>query len=1833
MWIDGWRSGLADKRNLAIVVLATLCAALGTVLIAEHWPDLASISWRDDRQPVGVLDVVLDRESLATLDILFDRPLGEGHVGEILGSEPATFEPALAGVWRWQGANVLRFEPSGRFAMATQYTVTLIPDRLVPATQVLHGNRSFPVKTDQFRVERVDAFEEPAPNQAGFVVLRADLRFNYPVKPEMLAAKVRLLDPAAGEGMPVPLAVETRETGTILGVRSEPVRKLRDERRLQLVIFRELTPADGNVALAASYRQDVPLGSVEKLAVRGVRATPGEKESTLAIELSSEVRPEGASRFLRVTPAVKYLVSADRNFLSLTGPFRPGGTYRLQILRGLTGTDTSILPETHEERVLVPDLPARVDFQSQGMFLSASGYRNLALESANVDKVNLTVERVYLNNLFFLFSLRGWYVWNDGYWGRWTVEGGPLGTRLLSKPIALPGPRNHTNVTTLRLDDVIPKDAPGLYSIALSRTDPQRGEDRGVQRWLLLTDMGIVAEQGRDEILVWISSFKNLAPVEGADVRILDAQNQTIARGRTGADGLWRARGLAEAVRKSRATMITAERRGDFSFLLMDRNAVDTTGFDVAGGVRPPRGYEAFLYGERDIYRPGETVKGVAIVRDRDLSAPPRLNLIVRHRDPAGREMGTSMVRTDERGTASFAVDVRMSERTGNHVLELLAGEDVIGSYRFHVEDFVPDRIHAELEMKSGEVGPGKPLTFDAVGTYLFGPPAEGLSVETRVRLEAAPFSAQGFESYQFEDASRSFSAQEIFQDQGQKLDAQGRHEYTVTLPAGLRPPASMQAVVTARVSETGGRGVFAQRRLSVHPYPYYLGIKKNGDLYPPLNQRVTFEYVAVAPGAGASAGAALVEARTLRAELYEDRWNTVLRMTPSGTYRYECERVARLVDTRAIPAGTSHGAFSFIPRVNGSYRAAITDPETGASAQVEFYASEWGYTAWAIKDPSRIELEADRTEYRGGETATILVRAPFAGRMLVVVGRDGIEETQIHDLAGNTAKLKIPIRADYRPNVYVSAVLVRAADRIEVGGAGRAFGALSLNVERLPGRMGVTIDAPEEIRPHTRLTVTARAEKGAAVTIAAVDEGILQLVQQKTPDPYEHFYRKLALELRAFDIFALLFPEVAPLEGKSAAGGDGAGEDASPFVRTEGIRRAEPVAFWSDVQIADDSGRVRATFDVPEFQGALRLMAVAHRQDVFGSSQRTTRVRDPLLLLPTFPRFLSLGETARIPVTVRNDTPKDGRFTVSLRVEGAVRVAGESSRTLDVPRGADRTIAFSIETGEAPGDAFFTLTGSGNGETTTATAPLSLRADLPARTLEGAGGIADRVTTLPAADLGAFRPGTVTRDLRISSLPVLQFTGRLAYVLTYPYGCVEQTTSSAFPLLYLGDLAKELEPDLFRKGDPAVYVQAGIDRLATMQVDSGGFSFWPNGDTPYPWGSVYATHFLVEARRAGYPVESAEYDRALGFVQREARAQEQYLPADLQRTVYALYVLARAGKPDIGTMDFVRERHKAELSLESRALLGAAYAAAGNPRAFEEMIRDVQDAETRDRQTGDNLNSTVRNRAFVLMALLDAKPNDPRVPSLIDRLSRDAGKDGFWWNTHETSMALVALGQFFRRQASKPPFSGKVYSGSALIGSFTSKTSHFRDLPAEGPITVRMDPGYRSGAAFFALRTRGIPSDASFRPDSDGLQIEREFLTRMGREQGLDAIAQGQLVVVRTRIRSSVGAVNNVVLSNLLPAGLEVENPRLESSESLPWITETSPEIGHLDMRDDRVLEFLDLPDTGWHTSYAVLRAVTAGTFRLPPVQAEAMYDPSIRATGARGTVRIVAAGEEPRR
>jgi hypothetical protein len=580
---------MGDRRNWVIALLAVGVVGLAVALVLERYPDLLTGPVPEvELEQVRVIDVSLDRESLNHVDVFFDHPLGARREGESFAEPPASLEPPAAGVWRWQGANILRFEASDRLRPATRYTLDLRPERLVGPEQLLVGETRLEVVTDLFQVERVVVQEEPLPEAHGHVRLRGTVHFNYPVVPRELAPRIELFDPETPE-QPVPVLLETDYRTQGIAWHSEPVQKRRAERTLELRIEAELGPAYGNVTLGDDFVHEIPLGSSERLELRKLSAEPGEQESTLRLAFSSPVDPGAARGAIVVEPAVEFSISRERNELRLRGPFRPGASYALRLEAGLRAMDDSRLQESATRRVSLPDLPASVDFESTGMFLSASGARSLRVRSVNVAKIEVTVERVYRNNVLYLLENESWAVWREsGSHNLRRLYGDTIAERTLEPG----GERNRSVETRLDLDDWVDDSQPGLYRVLVG---PAGETYRRHQRWVLVTDLGLVAKLGREDALVWVSSFANLEARAGVHLRLLSEQNQVLAEGRSDARGLVHWRGLAEKLEGTRPALITAEHGSDWSFLPLDQTRIDVSRFDVGGATAAQQGYDAYL--------------------------------------------------------------------------------------------------------------------------------------------------------------------------------------------------------------------------------------------------------------------------------------------------------------------------------------------------------------------------------------------------------------------------------------------------------------------------------------------------------------------------------------------------------------------------------------------------------------------------------------------------------------------------------------------------------------------------------------------------------------------------------------------------------------------------------------------------------------------------------------------------------------------------------------------------------------------------------------------------------------------------------------------------------------------------------------------------------------------------------------------------------------------------------------------------------------------------------------------------------------------------------------
>lgn len=1751
-------------------------------------------------EPLALSELSLDNSMRTTLSLEFTSAVPQ----ELLQAEsPAEISPPVPGQWVWSNPYLLKFLAQKSLPLNMHYTVTL--NATVFSDEIISGDRSKSLSTGAFALQECTLDELPSATGPDMIELEGRVRFNSAVNPENFLSAISLEE---ANGTAIDLDLRTNWVSSSLTFRSAPIRKTNDKRSLLFKVAPTLVMTDSNLSLGQEYTQEIVVHLDPELRLVDISADASKSQTSIELRFSTSVAAASLRKHLQITPGLDFTVSSHGRTATINGNFQPGSMYSLALMQGLTAEDGATLAAPFTTSLAMPNLEPSVDFAARGMFLPKDGAGQIAVEYVNTKSLELTVCRIFPNNLAALFQDYGYSVFDDDYAGDWVPE--HLGSEIFRTTYALESTPNNKEKLNLSMSQIIPDDRPGLYKINMARPSSYRG----ATRWVMRTDIGLVAKEDPKGYMIWASSISSLKSLAGLEIRLISSKNQILGTGYTDDSGLARisASGNDEL---GYPLMLLAQKGEDFSFIFLERFHIDTTGLDVSGTSISDTGLQAYIYGKRDIYRPGETLDAMILVRDIRLNTPQTMPLKVEQFDPEGRLLRTMQLEL-QAGMAPVTLDVPDWALTGPYSLQVSSANQVIGSYDYQVEEFIPDRIKVEIVAPSKPILPGQDLNFGVASHYLFGPPASNLAATTKVRLIAAPFAPKGFEKYVFGHSTRAFEPLQIFSTESH-LDQEGQASFQTAIPDDLTPPAALEAELTSRVQEQGGRGVTARTRIPVHAYTLYPGIKEPDSIELEPRKAASFEFVTVTPDG------TLVDHPALEATLFQDRWQTVMRKTSSG-FVYESVRNPLEISTQHIKSGKGHGKITIVPPTYGSYRLQLTAGQGQAVTELEFYCGGWGYSPWAVKNPARLELVADKAGYRAGETASIQIRAPFSGKVLISVEGQHVEHHETIELTDNTGHVYLPVREEWQPNVYVTATLVRKGQDIAPGSTGRAFGAIPLFVDSISNKMKIHMDTPTEIRPHSDLTIGLRTAPEAKVTIAVVDEGILQLIGGKNPDPFSFFYAKRSLDVISYDNFALLFPQIGRYFPPLAGGGD-AMYGVSDFIRTEGIRRVKPVTFWSGLLTADATGNIQHTISVPEFQGALRIVAVANNGKGFGISTAQTRVRTPLVVIPTLPRFLSLGDELEIPVTLRNDTTTSGSFVLNATLSGPA-TWGAIPESVHLETGRDTTIYLPLICGQEEGKVSVTITATGNGEVTSSTEDLDQRSPLPVIRRQETGTVKTSSASIGQDATQDLLPETITRAIRLSNSPLSQFTGHLDTLLAYPYGCAEQIVSKAFPLLYFSDLAAEVSPGRFSQAGPAGLVQTTIRRLQFMQTSSGGYAFWPGGNQPNPWVSTYVGHFLLEARQAGHHIPPRMLDGLFSYLQRQLGQNKDATPAQVEKAAYALYVLARGQQADLGSQDFMRASFEKSLTGVARTLLAGAYFATENFEVGAKLLHVAPNFDETRKESGGNLGSSLRDRALVSLILLDHFKDDPRLEGLINRISQDLSRD-FWYTTQETSLAFMAMGKYLHQwhddTQARGPFSGTLTWPEGENSFHQVETFILPHVSTAAPFTLDKTPGDQP--VFYTLLTSGAPTLASHKAQAQGLEVQQVLLTEDGQPLDTQAVRQGQMIIMKTMARSTSGQVDNVIVQSLLASGLEVENPRLETTEHMEWMDTKSPFMsGHQDLRDDRILVFTSL-NKNWTVRYSLLRAITPGIFTLPPVQVEAMYLPEVRASGELGTLHIL--------
>ncbi len=1715
-------------------------------------------------------------------------------------------EPPLEGTCKWISASDLRFYPEQQLRPSTEYHLSVSPEVVKAEGRRLSGQTSFAFYTERIRVARFSHDFRVDEVKPGMANLYVTLEFNYEISPSDLEQRLGL---RFEKGDHISFQIEQKGPSPILTAVSEPLALEDADRKVALHLNKSLMPQDAVLGLAEDYDMTFAMPARERVVVEAAYPERSGKANWITVKFSTPVAMAAVKDFIRVEPEISFRLERDHRYLRIHGELLPGQTYVVTLKEGFLALNGTQLEHEFSTAVQMQENEPYFDFVTQGIFLPRKGQLLVGIETTNIDSLELSVDQIFVNNLVYFLNTNNIY-------SRWFSRGF-LGRHVARKQIHVQGEANVKVTTTVDMRQYLDEQREGIYVLSLRR--PERRWDASI-KWVRVTDLGIMAKMGRDQMRVYINSLEDTRPQEGVAVSLISRDNQVLLEGVTNSEGIVNFENFRQATEGFEPFVITARKGKDLSFSKLADCRLSLSDFEVGGAPVLKEGYEAFLYTDRGVYRPGDTVHVVTVIRDSDNRIPPDFPLKLQVIGPDGSIFDEYRGWVGEAGADEFSIPTPVYALTGVYTAKTLIADSVeIGRKIFNVEEFMPQRIKVDLSLPKDNYVTGEELKFEVQGTMLFGPPASGRKVEAKLTISPKPFAPAGFSTFSFGDGEKQFDRVEKELGQAQ-LDDQGKKTYQVQIPVDIRPPASLSGLLEASVYELGGRAVTKYAEVTIHAYPFYIGMRRGQKGYADVDKPTQIDFVVVQPD-GKKGGP-----RELECSFFRVNWHSILRRESSGYYRYVSEKSLELVDHKKLAYNGEASSVSFTPHDYGRYRVVIEDPESGASSSLQFYASGWGYAPWAMAEPEKLMLDFDKDSYQAGEQAVIQVRSPFAGKLVLTVEREGILDQRIVEMPENTATITLPVREEYKPNVYVVGSLIRSNQSLEVHAPVRAYGAYPLMVDCKQERLSVELKAPDHVTPRTTLDVSVAVTGGTGrtyLTVAAVDEGVLQITDFATPDPFKHFYQKKRLSVDTYDIYSFILPQLEGTEKKSSPGG-GRAEEMARHLMPVTLRRVKPVALWSGMVKVDAGGRAMVHFKVPQFQGSLRVMAVAFDNGKYGCADKNVTVSDPIVLTPTFPRFVAGKDSFDIPVNVYNGTDKPGPVQVRLSGDGPIQILSPAQQTVQVESKKEKLITLTCRAADAMGALHFTLEASGLGSSTRYDVDMALRPASPLVTEVGAGRIADdgEASFAPGED---WIPGTTRLQISLSPFTLINFGNSLRFLLTYPHGCIEQTTSKVFPLLYFSNIARIAEPSLFEDRSSDYFIQEGITKLRSMQRSNGAFSYWPGGDYVSEWGSIYATHFLAEATKAGYQVPDRTLDKAANYVRgllREKLRRETYR-YQLEQQAYAAYVLSLLGRPDKSSMNYLRQAEVRNMSTWAQALLAGSFALSGDvSTAISMMTFDIGPSQA-PRQTGGNFNSSVRENAIMLDVLQEIDPEHPSIPLLVEAIADRLKKaTGYYYTTQETAFGFMALGKSLKgRQPSD--YRGEVWWDSEKVASFeTADTVIKRDGGEGKQVKIKIQG---RGPCYFYWYFSGIKKGAYFEEYDRGLKVNRYYLDRWGHLIDYQNIKQSEVVVAKIVMTAQADNLDNVIVTDMLPAGLEIENPRLGSRDAISWIGDKSITPDYMDIRDDRLNIYLNLRKGRTVEFYYMLRAVTAGRFVLPPVTAEAMYDPFQASVANSGQIKVI--------
>lgn len=1333
-----------------------------------------------------------------------------------------------------------------------------------------------------------------------------------------------------------------------------------------------------------------------------------------------------------------------------------------------------------------------------------------------------------------------------------------------------------------------------------------------VQKIVFASDIGLLAKKAdQGNLHVFTTNLLSTSPLQGVQIDVYDYQQQLIASEVSDDKGKL----VMELDQKPYALM--AHKDDQFGYLkLDDGSSLSLSNFNVSGS-KIQKGIKGFIYGERGVWRPADTLHLSFILDDIQNRLPEGHPVILELFNPLGQLVSRSVQSASMKGIFTFHPTTAKDAPTGNWIAKVKVG-GALFTKQLKIETVKPNRLKVNLKFDEDRLYADQGSQYGNLNVrWLHGAVAKNLKASYEVLLAPTKTSFKNYEDVTFDDPSKQFNAEseQIFQG---RVDEQGFARMSFKLRTGDSAPGMLNAIFKGKVFEEGGDFSVDNTSVPYVPYQSFAGVKTpEGDKRGMLVTDKDHNVRVVSLG---SKGNPID--RKLEVSLYKLQWRWWWDNSYESKSNYTSSYYSKLIKSTAVKTNDGEGIYKL--RINhpewGRYLLKVKDPVSGHSTGKIIYI-DW--PGWAGKQKrgelggaTMLSFNVEKESVNVGEFVRINIPSSEGGRALISIETGSkVLQTFWAETKAEQTVVEFEATSDMSPNIYAHITMLQPHAQTANDLPIRMYGVEAIEVTDPETQLKPVIAMSEELRSEQEfsISVSEENEKPMAYTLAIVEDGLLDLTKFKTPEPWKSFYAREALGVKTWDIYDdVMGAYGGTLEKLMAIGGD----DEIKAPDAEEANRFKPVVMFKGPFFSKAGEKIQHKFKLPQYIGSVRAMVVAGYEGAYGQSEKTVPVKQPLMILATLPRVAGPTEEITLPVNVFAMDDKIKSVNIKVKADGKLSLSGTAEQTIKFVEPGDQVVYFTLKGAQSLGVGKVQVEASSGSFKATYDVELQIRASNPELSqvdemvLEGG-----KSWNLDYKPLGLI--GTNESVVEISSLPPLNLEQRLKYLIRYPHGCIEQTTSSVFAQLYLDEL---IDLDDTRAAAVQKNINAAIERLRSFQLAGGGFSYWPGSSQPNLWGTNYAGHFLMEAKKQGYHVPEDMMSNWVAYQQEQANNWNAVLYNDYHVQTYRLYTLALSGFPSLGAMNRLKERDY--VNATAKWTLASAYVLAGYEDAALEIVNGLTKEVKEYRELGRTYGSTQRDQAIILETLVRLNKKTDAF-EMIRKISDKMGKPNYWMSTQATAYCLIGIAEFAK---SYPPDTGVNVSVSVAGNDFrVDGDRYLNQVTLIEPDKASKVEVSNSGdnPLFVRLIRTGVPLEGTEEIAESNIKMEVMYKNMQGGSITVENMKQGTDFVAEVTVTNPGlrGDYDELAITQIFPSGWEILNNRLDDTDQL--YEAVKPE--YQDIRDDRVMTYFDLAKNGKVTFKVNLNASYQGSFYMPAVFVEAMYDNSISSNTKGQWVKVV--------